>query len=123
MTINSKSLTVFFRSQGIYLFIAFVVDAIFWAIGQPINPFTVVLYSLCIGNFLSPPMQWLHALYDRPSPYDWLVFLAVLGVLMVPVYVLSSVIVWRFAPPYPQSLGTISSTVGGCPSWSPSSTA
>ena len=82
-----------------------MVGAIFWAIGQPINPFTVILYSLCIGNFLTPPVQWLHALYEKPSPYDWLIFLAVLCVVMFPVYALSSVIVWWFAPPYPQSLG------------------
>ncbi len=105
MTIDSKSLSVFFRSQGIYLCLALVVCAIFWAIGQPINPFTVILYSLCIGNFLTPPVQWLHALYEKPSPYDWLIFLAVLCVVMFPVYALSSVIVWWFAPPYPQSLG------------------
>jgi len=104
MTIDSKSLSVFFRSQGIYLCLALVVGAIFWAIGQPINPFTVILYSLCIGNFLSPPVQWLRALYEKPSPYDWLIFLAVLCVVMFPVYVLSTVIVWRLAPPSPQSL-------------------
>jgi len=107
MTIDSKSLTVFFRNQGIYLFIALVVGAIFWAIGQPINPFTVILYSLCIGNFLSPPVQWLHVLYEKPSPYDWLIFLAVLCVVMLPVYALTSVIVWWFAPPVPQSLGRL----------------
>ena len=104
MTIDSKSLTVFFRNQGIYLFIALVVGAIFWAIGQPINPFTVILYSLCIGNFLSPPMQWLHFLYEKPSPYDWLIFLVVLCVVMLPVYMLTSVIVWWLAPPGPQPL-------------------
>ena len=103
-------MTIFFRDQGIYLFIALVVGAIFWAIGQPINPFTVLLYSLCIGNFLSPPVQWLHVLYEKPSPYDWLIFLAVLLLVMFPVYALSTVIVWRFAPPYPQSLGHLLST-------------
>jgi len=110
MTIGSKSLTVFFRNQGIYLFIALVVGAIFWAIGQPINPFTVILYSLCIGNFLSPPVQWLHVLYEKPSPYDWLIFLAVLSIVMLPVYALTSVIVWWFAPPSPQSLGQLITT-------------
>ncbi len=105
MTIDSKSLSVFFRSQGIYLCLALVVGAIFWAIGQPINPFTVILYSLCLGNFLTPPVQWLHALYEEPSPYDWLIFLAVLSVVMLPVYALSTVIVWWLAPPSPQSLG------------------
>jgi sigma-B regulation protein RsbU (phosphoserine phosphatase) len=110
MTLDSKSLTVFFRNQGVYLFIAFVVGAIFWAIGQPINPFTVILYSLCIGNFLSPPVQWLHVLYEKPSPYDWLIFLAVLCVVMLPVYALTSVIVWWFAPPAPQSLAHLITT-------------
>ena len=110
MTIDSKSLTVFFRLQGICLFIALVVGAIFWAIGQPINPFTVILYSLCIGKFLSPPMQWLHFLYEKPSPYDWLVFLALLFVVMFPVYALSTLVVWWLAPPGPQSLGHLMST-------------
>jgi sigma-B regulation protein RsbU (phosphoserine phosphatase) len=110
MTINSKSLTVFFRDQGIYLCIALVVGAIFWAIGQPVNPFTVILYSLCIGNFVSPPVQWLRVLYEKPFPYDWLIFLAALCLLMFPVYALSSVIVWWFAPPVPQSLGHLIAT-------------
>lgn len=105
MKLDSKSLTIFFRDQGIYLCIALVVGAIFWAIGQPINPFTILVYSLCIGNFLSPPVQWLHVLYEKPSPYDWMIFLAVLCVVMLPVYALSSVIVWWVAPPGPQSLG------------------
>jgi phosphoserine phosphatase RsbU/P len=104
MRVDSKSLTTFFRDQGIYLFIALVVGAIFWAIGQPVNPFTVILFSLCIGNFLSPPVRWLHSLYERPAPYDWVIFLIVLGVLTVPVYLLSSFIVWLVAPPSPQTL-------------------
>jgi sigma-B regulation protein RsbU (phosphoserine phosphatase) len=110
MTIDSKSLSVFFRDQGIYLCIALVVGAIFWAIGQPVNPFPIILYSLCLGNLLTPSLQWLHVLYEKPAPYDWLIFLAVLCVLMFPVYALSSVIVWRVAPPAPQSLGHLITT-------------
>ena len=110
MKADSKLLTTFFRDQGIYLCIALVGCAIFWAIGQPINPFTVILYSLCIGNFLSPPVQWLHVLYEKPTPYDWLIFLAVLCVLTLPVYALSSAIVWWLAPPAPQSLGHLITT-------------
>ena len=104
MRSDSKALTTFFRDQGIYLCLALVVGAIFWSIGLPINPFTVLMYSLCIGNFLSPPMQWLHALYEKPAPYDWIIFLVLLCVVTVPVYLLSSVIVWLIAPPTPQSL-------------------
>ena len=107
---KSPKLSIFFRDQGIYLLIALVVGAIFWAIGQPINPFTVIVYSLCIGNFLSPPMQWLHSLYEKPSPYDWLIFLALLAVLTWPVYALSTVIVWWLARPGPQSLSHLMMT-------------
>jgi sigma-B regulation protein RsbU (phosphoserine phosphatase) len=110
MTIDSKSLTVFFRNQGIYLCIALVVGGIFWAIGQPVNPFTVILYSLCLGNFVSLPLQWLQVLYEKPFPYNWLIFLAVLCLLMFPVYALSSVIVWWIAPLDPQSLGHLIAT-------------
>ena len=101
---DSKTLTTFFRDQGIFLCLALLVDAIFWSIGEPVNPFTVLLYSLCIGNFISPPMQWLHALYEKPAPYDWIIFLVLLCIVTVPVYLLSSVIVWLIAPPNPQSL-------------------
>ena len=101
---DSKTLTTFFRDQGIFLCLALLVDAIFWSIGEPVNPFTVLLYSLCIGNFISPLMQWLHALYEKPAPYDWIIFLVLLCIVTVPVYLLSSVIVWLIAPPNPQSL-------------------
>jgi hypothetical protein len=50
MSVDSKSLTTFFRNQGIYLSIALVIGATFWALSQPINPFTVILYSLCFGK-------------------------------------------------------------------------
>jgi hypothetical protein len=106
MKADSKSLAAFFRDQGVYLVIALVIGAIFWAIGQPINPFTVIVYSLCIGNFLSSPLRWLHFLYDQPPPYGWLIFLALLCTLTLPVYLLSSVIVWWLAPPAPQPSGT-----------------
>jgi predicted PurR-regulated permease PerM len=110
MRADSKALTTFFRDQGIYLILALVVGAIFWAIGQRINPFTVILYSLCIGNFLSPPMQWLHILYEKPAPYDWIIFLILLCVVTLPVYGLSTVLVWWVAPPNPQSLGHLITT-------------
>jgi sigma-B regulation protein RsbU (phosphoserine phosphatase) len=110
MGAGSKSLTTFFRDQGIYLFIALVIGAMFWAIGQPVNPFTVILYSLCFGNFLTPPLRWLHFLYDKPFPYDWMILLIVLCVLSVPVYAVSSIIVWWIAPPTPQSLGHLITT-------------
>jgi len=95
----------FIRQQSLYIAIAAVVGAVFWAIGQQINPATVLLYSLCLGNLLSPAMGRLQFLYwDKPFPYNWLIFLPVLLVLAIPIYVISSVVVWMIAPPTPQTL-------------------
>jgi sigma-B regulation protein RsbU (phosphoserine phosphatase) len=80
------------------------VGAIFWAIGQQINPLTVILYSLCIGNLITPPLNRLNFLFERPFPYNWLVFLPVLLIFIPPVYVISSLIVWWIAPPSFQPL-------------------
>ncbi len=105
MAINSKSLTHFLRPQVIYIFVAAVVAATFWAIGLQINPLTIILYSLCIGNFISFPLERVSSFYrGRPFPYNWLIFLSFVLLLTPFVYVISSVIVWWIAPPTPQSL-------------------
>jgi phosphoserine phosphatase RsbU/P len=108
---NVPSLVRFARRQGLYAAIAAVVGAIFWAIGQQVNPATILIYSLCIGNFVTPAINWSRPLYSqRPFPFDWLVFLPVLLVLTVPVYLMSSAIVWLIAPPSPQSLSHLLET-------------
>ncbi len=105
MSVNGQSRTRFFRLQILYLAISAVTGAIFWAIGQQINPATVLLYSLCIGNFLAPAIDRLNFLYrPKPFPYNWLIFLPILMVLAIPVLFLSSVVVWLIAPPTPQTL-------------------
>ncbi len=92
--------------QGIYLGAALLGVAVFWAIGQRTNPATVFLYSVCIGNLITLPLNRVHSTYgQRPFPYNWLIFLAALAVLTPTVYLISSVIVWRVAPASPQSLG------------------
>ncbi len=105
------TLARFFRQQSLYIAISAVVGAIFWAIGQRINPATVVVYSLCIGNLLSPATGWVEFLYaERPFPNDWLVFLTVLLVLTTPIYLIATVVVWLIAPPYPQTLSHLITT-------------
>ncbi|HEY6270460.1 MAG TPA: PP2C family protein-serine/threonine phosphatase [Terriglobales bacterium] len=99
MKIDSRSLIRFLRQQGLYVFIAVVVAGIFWAIGQPRNFSTVIVYSLCLGNLTSIPMEALGHLYaPRPFPYNWLIFLALLSVSVGPVYTISTVIVWFLTP-------------------------
>ena len=108
---NVPSLARFFRQQSTYIAIAAVVGAIFWANGQQINPATVLLYSLCLGNLLSPATNRLSFLYwQRPFPYNLLIFLPVLLVLTVPVYLISSAVVWLIAPPTPQTLSHLITT-------------
>ena len=109
--INVPTLARFFRQQSLYIAVSAVVGAIFWAIGQQINPATVLVYCLCIGNLLSPAIGWLEFLYaDRPFPYDLLIFLTVLLVLTVPIYLIATVVVWLVAPPSPQTLSHLITT-------------
>jgi sigma-B regulation protein RsbU (phosphoserine phosphatase) len=95
----------FLRQQSVYIAISAVVGAIFWANGEQINPFTVLLYSLCIGNFLSPAIGRLEFLYSRRRfPFNWLIFVPILLLVAIPIYIFSSAVVWLIAPPTPQTL-------------------
>jgi sigma-B regulation protein RsbU (phosphoserine phosphatase) len=108
MRITSRSVIRFLRQQALYVFVAAVVGGIFWATGQQINFFAIIVYSLCIGNLTSLPMEALGHLYvRRPFPYNWLVFLGFLFALMIPVYAITTVIVWLVAAPAPVSLWTL----------------
>jgi phosphoserine phosphatase RsbU/P len=105
MKIDSTSVMRFLRQQGLYVFIAVVVAGIFWAIGQPSNFSTVIVYSLCLGNLTSIPMEALGPLYARrPFPYNWLLYLGFLLVLIGPIYTITTIIVWFLTPVGPVSL-------------------
>jgi sigma-B regulation protein RsbU (phosphoserine phosphatase) len=106
MRIALPSFVSFLKHQVLYLALSAVVGAIFWAIGLPVSPLTILVYSLCIGNLIMPSTERLHHHYaSRPFPYNWLLFLPVLLLLLAPTYVISSAFVWWLAPPTPQSLG------------------
>jgi phosphoserine phosphatase RsbU/P len=93
------------RRQTLFIALSAIVGAIFWANGQRINPLTVLLYSLMIGNLIMPATESLHEFYaERSFPANWAFFLAILLLLLAPVYVLSSLVVWLLAPPSPQTL-------------------
>jgi sigma-B regulation protein RsbU (phosphoserine phosphatase) len=105
MRLALPSIVRLVRQQIIYIVVSVVLGAIFWAIGLPINPWTVLLYTLCIGNLLSFGIDRVEFLFSgRPFPYNWLIFLPTLLALTVPVYLISSVIAWLIAPPGPQTL-------------------
>ena len=105
MRLAFPSLVRLVRQQTVYIVVAAVVGAVFWAIGTPINPFTVLVFTLCIGNLLSFALDRVEFLFSgRPFPYNWLIFLPTLLALTIPVYLISSVIVWLISPPGPQTL-------------------
>ena len=104
MNLNSPQLARFLRQQSLYIALSALLGAVFWAIGQQINPFTIMLYTLSIGNLLTPAAARLGYLYEeRPFPYNWLIFLPLLLALVLPIYLISSLIVWALAPPTPQT--------------------
>ena len=104
MTINRPFLIRLLQQQTIYLSVAAVIAAVFWAIGQPVNPATVALYSLLFGNMVTPTMMWLGRYYEaRPFPYNWLLLLLFTLAVLAPAYVLASIVVAWIAPPSPQS--------------------
>ena len=95
-----SSLARFSRQQLVYITMSAVIAAILWAIGQRTNPAIILLYTLCIGNLLSPAIGWLDFLYaERPFPYNLLIFVPLLLVLTVPVYLITSLVVWLITPP------------------------
>lgn len=105
MRVTASSLVLFLRQQITYIAISAIAGAIFWAIGEKINPLTILVYSIAIGNIVVPITQRLHRYYsEKLFPYNWLFFLPILLALLIPVYVVSSVVVWMLAPPTPQTL-------------------
>jgi hypothetical protein len=83
-----------------------VLAAVFWAIGQRINPATLVLYSMLFGNVGTPIMEALHRFYwNKPFPYNWLWFSLIVLLVVGPVYIGCCVVVWWLAPPSAQTLG------------------
>ena len=95
MRVNDPSPIRFLQQQGVFIALTAVLGAVFWAIGFPIDPWIVMIYSFSIGNLITPAIGRLRFLYaDRPFPYNWMVFLPVLLVLVPPVYLLSSAFVW-----------------------------
>ena len=96
----------FLKLQVLFIAVSAIVAATFWAIGEEINPATILVYSICLGNLTALTMEKTYPLYQgRRFPYNWLPFLMVLGLVLVPVYLIASTVVWFIAPPSPQTLG------------------
>ncbi|MFZ0392583.1 MAG: PP2C family protein-serine/threonine phosphatase [Terracidiphilus sp.] len=99
MKISRKSLTSVLHEEVLFLAMAAVVAAVFWATGQEVNPLIIVLYALLFGNTVSPTMRALWRVYSvRPFPWNWITYWGLLLAVVGPIYVLCTTIVWRIAP-------------------------
>jgi sigma-B regulation protein RsbU (phosphoserine phosphatase) len=106
--VNFSAAVRFFRQQVVFIVLSLVLVGVFWAIGQKISPALVLVYTLCIGNLLSPAIGWLEFLYsEKPFPLNWLIFLLVLLGLTVPVYLVSTTVVWVIARPFQLTLSNL----------------
>ncbi len=106
MRIALPSWSHLLHRQIVLIALSMVVAAIFWAIGQEVNPLTILVYSIALGNLTTAAMEAVFPLYfERRFPYNWLLFLFFLAVLVGPVYLISSTLVWILARPSPQTLG------------------
>ena len=95
----------FLRQQIVYVALSAVLVGVFWATGVPTNPVLVLVYTLCIGNLISFSIGRLEFVYSkRPFPYNWLIFLLILLALTVPIYLVSTTVVWLIARPISFSL-------------------
>jgi sigma-B regulation protein RsbU (phosphoserine phosphatase) len=105
MPVNPGFLASLLKKQALFITFSLVVAAIFWAIGQDINPLTILVYSISLGNLTHYSMERIYPFYgDRRFPYNWLIFLLMLAVLVVPIYLISSTLVWLIAPPSRETL-------------------
>jgi phosphoserine phosphatase RsbU/P len=100
VTISSLLNSTHFRRQQTLVFVAVVIIAIFWVMGQQVNPLTIILYSLLIGNLVAYPLDKSDRLFrDLRFPYDWLVFMGLVAVFTVPAYLLTTIVIFKVAPP------------------------
>ena len=105
MNLKSPYLVRLLRQQFIYVALAAVVSGIVWANGVDINPVAVIVYTFTIANLMTIPLEALRFLYwDEPFPRNWVIYLGLTLVWMIPVYVIATVLVYWIAPPGPQTL-------------------
>src|SRR5215469_7092024 len=98
--VNRALLQRLAQRQMLFLSIAAIVCAVFWATGQQPNPLSSVIYALLFGNLVEQTMAALLRMYDgRPFPWNWISYWFLLAAISVPVYVLCAAVVWLVARP------------------------
>ena len=84
------------REQQMFAFIAVVVYLALWSLSISVSPLATIVYSFVLGNGVSlllDRFSWVFC--DRPFPYNWLFFLALLTAFIpVPLVVAAAILYW-----------------------------
>lgn len=88
----------FLRNQQIFLTVGVLVCAVLWALRVSTTFIPIIVMSICIGNVLNTVMDFARRWYDRFSPpWNWVVYIPVLGAVSVLGTVLSAGVVYEMS--------------------------
>ena len=98
---NRTRIRAFFQKQQLYVFVGVALFAVFSALRLQTHLWTVLVFSLCIGNLVTPLMNSLGGLYARRSfPFNWLVYLPLLVLTSLgSAMVATAIVYWLVLPP------------------------
>jgi phosphoserine phosphatase RsbU/P len=98
--LSRRDLRKFFQQQQLYVFVAVAVFALFTALRLTTRLWSVLVFSLCVGNLAVPVMSRFERYYTRRAfPFNWLIFIPLLGLVsMGSVAVATAVLYWLVLP-------------------------
>jgi phosphoserine phosphatase RsbU/P len=108
---NRRDLRKFFQQQQLYVFVAVAVFALFTALRLTTRFWSVLVFSLCVGNLAVPVMNRFERYYTRRAfPLNWLTYLPLLVLVSVgTVTAATAVLYWLLLPRSARSHENISS--------------
>jgi phosphoserine phosphatase RsbU/P len=103
----------FFRQQQLYVFVGVLLFAVISALRLSTHLWTVLVYSLCIGNVAVPIVRRFERYYARRTfPFNWLVYLPVLALAgLVSASVATFLIYWLILDPSLRTYDKISTDI------------
>ncbi len=92
---NRDRIRRLFQRQQLYVFIAVVIFALFSVLHVQTRVWTLLVFSLCIGNLMFPAMTYLGRYYaHRAFPFNWLVYVPLLAVVSFACSAIATAIVY-----------------------------
>jgi phosphoserine phosphatase RsbU/P len=98
---NRIDIRGFLQQQQLYVFVGVALFAVISALRLSTHLWTVLVFSLCIGNLTVPIMSRFERYYSRLAfPFNWLVYLPLLALVgLGSAIVATAVVYWLLLPP------------------------